>query len=155
MKLYIARHAEAFDPVVNPKRPLTAEGEANAARMANFLAPMGALASRVYHSGALRAEQTAAILASTLAPGQDLEVLPLLNEPDAVSILAAQIIGWGDDTLLVGHIPFLPRLVSELVVHNENQYLLDFQPATLVCLQKMDVWRWGILWVLRPDIIPA
>lgn len=154
MKLYIARHAEAIGAEINPKRPLTEQGKIHVERIADFLAPMGVLVSRVYHSGVLRAQQTAEILAGAIAPGQSFEAMPLLTDPDGVQILAAQTIGWADDTLLVGHIPFMPRLVSELVVQNENQTLVDFQPATLVCLQRIGPMRWCILWALQPDIIP-
>ena len=63
MKLYLVQHGEAHAKNVDPERPLTERGHGDVARLAAFLSRAGVRVERVIHSGKLRAEQTAGVLA--------------------------------------------------------------------------------------------
>ena len=67
MKLYLVQHGEAKSKDEDEKRPLTDQGRQGVERVAAFLKGAGVETKRVIHSGKLRAEQTAEILAN-LAP---------------------------------------------------------------------------------------
>ena len=82
--------------------------------MARLLASAGTRAVRVAHSGKLRAQQTAEVLAAALAPAAVLEIMTGLNPNDAVEPVARRVAGWTSDTILVGHLPFMGRLVARL-----------------------------------------
>jgi phosphohistidine phosphatase len=68
MRLYLVQHGEAVAEDVDPARPLSATGQSDVTKVARFLAASGLSVSQVLHSGKLRAEQTAALLAAALAP---------------------------------------------------------------------------------------
>ncbi|MCB1827487.1 MAG: phosphohistidine phosphatase SixA, partial [Coxiellaceae bacterium] len=61
---------------------------------------------------------------------------------------------WTDDTLIVGHLPFMPRLISGLVMGNPDVYpIVNYPPAGIVCLQHFDQHRWIIQWILNPFLV--
>ena len=60
--LYLVHHAEAAESHVDPQRPLTEAGRRHAERLAGEAARRGVRPAAVWHSGKLRARQTAEIL---------------------------------------------------------------------------------------------
>src|SRR5687767_10823392 len=66
VELYLMRHGEAEAGASDAARRLTAEGAAAVERVAARAAAAGVRLDRVYHSGLVRAEQTALILARHL-----------------------------------------------------------------------------------------
>ncbi|MFO8544209.1 hypothetical protein SC406_11455 [Legionella pneumophila serogroup 1] len=44
-------------------------------------------------------------------------------------------------------------LVSQLVVEDEHQILVSFEPGSLVCLDKADGLDWCIAWMIRPELL--
>ena len=59
MYLYLVHHGVAVGPEEDARRPLSAVGLAGAARVAALAAAKGAKPDIVWHSGKLRAKQTA------------------------------------------------------------------------------------------------
>lgn len=153
MRLLLAQHGEACAKEVDPDRPLTARGAADADRMAGFLGAAGVRTGRVIHSGKLRARQTAARLAAVIAPGVDLEVSGLINPKDNPAAFDWQSGSWDRDTLVVGHLPFLARLVAHLVSGDQAQSVVAYQPGSVVCLQQIDGEQWSIAWMIRPEML--
>ena len=145
MKLYLMKHGEAQAKDVDPERPLTGRGRA-------FLAAAGVRAQRVIHSGKLRAAQTAECLARSLAPGVELEVSGLINPNDSPKAFDWQSDSWDRDTLVVGHLPFLARLVSHLLLGDEDRPFTAYRPGSIVCLGLQPDGGWQIDWMLRPDL---
>lgn len=153
MRLILARHGEANRPEVDPGKNLSEAGRAGVESVARFLGNMGSLrVARVLHSGKARAAQTAEILAATLAPGVSLEENKALAPNDPVQPLVADVASWDQDTLIAGHLPFLGRFLSSLVVGNEETDVVRFAAATVVCLEKIEG-RWVIEWVVGPGIL--
>ena len=114
MKLYLMQHGEACAKDVDPERPLTNEGRLDVERMGAFLKRSGVKVRRVIHSGKLRAQQTAEILADLIAPEVESEVSGLMNPNDNPRAFDWQAESWDQDTLIVGHLPFMAGLVSHL-----------------------------------------
>jgi phosphohistidine phosphatase len=153
MKLYLVQHGEALPEAVDPARPLSPDGGEAVARMARFLAGGDLRVARICHSGKLRARQTAEILAAILAPEAALEQRDGLNPKDPVAPLAAELAAWEAETLFVGHLPFLDRLVSQLLLGAEAGGSVTFRPGSVACLERDQEGRWRLQWMLRPELL--
>jgi phosphohistidine phosphatase len=153
MNLYLVQHGEACVKDVDPKRPLTEHGKAEVERLAAFLHQAGIQVARLIHSGKLRAVQTAEILAKAIGPGVELESSGLINPNDNPKAFDWQQGSWIKDTLIVGHLPFLAKLVSHLVIDDEDRLITAFQPGSVVCLEHQNDTLWQINWMIRPELL--
>jgi phosphohistidine phosphatase len=153
MKLYLAQHGDSLSGQVNPQRPLSERGREDIRRLAEFVGGSGVRMRRVYHSGKLRARQTAELLGAQLASAEAIEAASGLNPNDPVEPVADQINRWTEDTLLVGHLPFMERLVAYLVGGASDRPLAAFQPGSLACLERDADGRWAVAWMLRPELL--
>jgi phosphohistidine phosphatase len=152
MKLYLVQHGEACAKQVDPERPLTERGNADVDRLAAFLKQAGIRVERVIHSEKLRAVQTAEYLAQAIAPGVVPESSGIINPNDDPRAFDWQSDSWDHDTLVVGHLPFVAKLVSHLVVEDEDKPLTAWQPGSIVCLERADHTGWKINWMLTPEL---
>ena len=155
MKLYLAQHGHAVSKEEDSERPLSAQGEQDVRRMASRLGDAGIQVTRVWHSGKQRAAQTADMLAKKVLCGRKTERLKGLGPNDPVTEFATDADVWDEDTLVVGHLPFLSRLLSLLLVDDVQHELVRFSPGSLVCLERDAEDRWGIAWMLRPELFHA
>lgn len=158
MKLYLVRHGEAVPPAENPQQPLSETGRADVERMAAFLAASCPPVARVFHSTKARARETAVLLAGVLAPGVVPEEAAGLAPNDATDTLADRVAGWAGgggagDVMVVGHLPFMPRMVSRLTMGGEFSAGVLFTPATVACLESLTEPRWTLAWIMRPELL--
>lgn len=153
MKLYLVQHGEACAKDVDPGRPLTEQGKADIARLAAFLKQAGIQVERVIHSGKLRAAQTAERLAAAVAPGVEAESSGIINPNDDPRAFDWQSDSWDRDTLVVGHLPFMAKLVSHLLIEDESRVFTAFRPGSVVCLEHAGDAPWQIAWMIRPELL--
>ncbi len=153
MRLYLVQHGDAVAKDVDPDRPLSQDGRDDVAEVAAHLAGRVPPPLRVAHSGKTRAQQTADILASQLASGSVVEAVTGLAPLDDVEPWVKEVAGWTQDTALVGHQPFMGRLVSRLVSGRASTDVFDYQPGSVVCLERDDQSVWRIVWALRPELV--
>lgn len=153
MKLFLVQHGEAHAKDVDPDRPLTDRGKEDVDRLAVFLDKAGIRVERVIHSGKLRALETATRLAGAIAPGVEPESSGLINPNDNPRAFDWQSESWDMDTLIVGHLPFMARLVSHLVIGDENRPITAYQPGSMVCLELNEEARWLVDWMIRPELL--
>ena len=154
MRLYLVQHGDAVPEQLDPERPLSAVGRREVEAVARLLAGTGAPAVRVAHSGKLRAQQTAELLATALAPDTAPEIMTGLNPNDPVEPMARGIADWTSDVMLVGHLPFMAKLVARLVAGDERRPVAAFVPGTVVCLEQAETGDWVIAWMVRPELAP-
>jgi phosphohistidine phosphatase len=152
MRVYIVRHGKAAPSEIDPQHSLSELGRLQVQQLANFLSKKRLTVSRIYHSGLLRAQQTAEILAAVVESTHGVEENTDLLPEKPVNILAMDLAVASGDVMLVGHLPLLNKLVSELVLGNEEYTLVNFFPGTLVCLERVDN-RWVIDWMLATEIL--
>jgi phosphohistidine phosphatase len=118
MELYLVQHGEAKPEAEDPERPLTERGEEAVRQMAAWAAQVGVRVVQIRHSGKRRAEQTAALLTERLSPAQGVIAVeglkPIADPRPVVETLQSE----HQPITLVGHLPFLSRLASLLVVEN-------------------------------------
>lgn len=153
MKLYLVQHGDACAKEVDPERPLTEKGEADIDCLARWMQQTGIQVDRVIHSGKRRARQTAERLAAVIAPGTSLEVSGLMNPNDNPKAFDWQTGSWDRDTLVVGHMPFMARLVSHLLVEDENRLSTGYLPGSAVCLELCQDTHWQMNWMIRPELL--
>ena len=153
MKLYLLQHGDALPDEVNPERPLSKLGREDVKRLAEFVGNHGILVMHVYHSGKMRARETAEIVAARMATGVKIEATTGLNPNDPVEPWVKQINNWQEDTLLVGHMPFMGRLAAYLLSGNSSSQFVAFKPGSMLCLERDESGDWAIAWMLRPELL--
>ena len=153
MKLYLVQHGEALPKEVNSDRPLSDQGRQDVERLARFLADRGVRVSRVWHSGKTRARQTAELLAAAAAPGVKAETGVGLAPNDPTKAFAETLAALREDAMVVGHLPFMARLVTRLVAKSDDGTIVAYLPGSLVCLERDDDGAWAITWMLRPELV--
>jgi phosphohistidine phosphatase len=154
MKLYLIQHGEAKTEREDPERSLTERGEDEVKRVAEAGKRLGVLPSKIYHSGKLRAKQTADMIAGALKiPGASVQAVQGLNPNDDVRPWAERISTESEDLMLVGHLPFLDKLASLLLCGDENARLVLFRYSAIVRLDQKEDRRWAVRWILTPEMI--
>ena len=150
MRLYLVQHGQALSKEEHTDRPLSEAGDHDVHRLAAFLKAAGIKVSRILHSGKTRAQQTAEILAGSIMSHGQVETIEDISPNDPTDHLMDQIKGWDRDTLVVGHLPYMARLVSPLVTQQQRYGITGFEPGTLICLEKTASASWEITLMLQP-----
>ena len=151
MKLYLTQHGDSELAEKDPKRPLSALGEADIKHLTHFISPLNLHVQRAFHSGKLRAEQTATILSQGFKSRDSFSARADLEPMAPISTMLNDLLNWQEDSLLVSHQPFLGKLLSQLLIGDENKNLVNFTPGSMVCLQQNENKEWALLWMLSPD----
>jgi phosphohistidine phosphatase len=146
IKLYFAQHGRAVDKADDPERPLSQKGIEQSTDVAKQLQALGATISTICHSNKLRAQQTAEIFASNLNLA-DVSEAEHLSPNDDISLIKQNLTL--DNTLYIGHLPHLGKLVSSLVTGNDDLDIIKFQNSAVICLEKNDG-RYKIFFYLTP-----
>jgi phosphohistidine phosphatase len=149
MALYLVRHGESVPKEINPDCPLSDNGLVEVKRMAELAAEKNTELTKILHSGKKRAEQTAIIFRVILKPLFGLDQSIGLNPNDDIFYILG-LIEQAENIMIVGHLPFLEKLASYLVTGDEEEPVVQFQTAGIVCLDKDDKGKWEIKWTLMP-----
>jgi phosphohistidine phosphatase len=119
MHLYLVHHGEAVGPEVDARRPLSNIGRAEVDRLAAKAAALGAKPQIVWHSGKLRAKQTAEAYWRSCNALAEFSATRDLQPDDAPQWIRDRLRGETKDILITGHFPHLPRLLALLVTGGE------------------------------------
>jgi len=153
MKLYLTQHGEALSKIEDANRPLSDKGKSDVVRLAVTLKNAKIRFDRVLHSGKLRAQQTAESVTKTMESDVVVESSGILNPNDDPKAFAWQDDCWDKDMLVVGHLPFLAKLVSHLLINDEEKTLVAFKPGCMICLNCDDNKTWTIEWMMTPECV--
>lgn len=96
------------------RRPLSTAGRAEVERLAAEAATRGVKPAVVWHSGKLRAKQTAEIFWSACHALAELSATRDLQPEDSPEWMADRLRFEPRDIMLAGHYPHLPRLLARL-----------------------------------------
>ena len=151
MRCYLVRHGDAQSAQVDPQRPLSARGRAEVAELAQLALSRDVQVAEIRHSGILRAQETAAILAGYLNPPDGVHPSAGLLPEDDPAIAKVELDAAGQPIMLVGHLPYVGRLAALLVKGDAAQSIGEFSPATMVCCTKIGA-RWRIEWQIAPSL---
>jgi len=147
-KLYFVQHGLATSKIDNPERPLSEDGIKQSQNIAKQLLTANTPISSIFHSGKLRAQQTAEIIASILNI-KTVTAIDYLSPNDDTALIKRHLNV--DKALYVGHLPHLEKLISDLITGKENPEIIKFQNSAIVCLEKNDS-LYHILWYLTPQL---
>lgn len=150
--LYLVQHGEARAKNVDPERALTEAGRQTVERMARWAVEAGIKVDRIRHSGKRRAEQTAGILADRLHPAEGVSAAAGLGPNDDVQPVARGLVDQLGPLLLVGHLPFLSRLASLLLVGQPDRPLIRFCQGGLVGLLHEEG-HWSVGCLIPPSMV--
>jgi phosphohistidine phosphatase len=153
MRIYLAQHGLAVPKEADPEHPLSERGRADVRRLADLLSAAGVTVERALHSGKTRAAQTAELLAQGLGCPRAPEARSGLAPRDPLESLSADLAFWTEDTLVVGHLPYLGRLTSLLLCGDPDRPVAAFRPGSLVCLEREGNGGWLLAWMIRPDLL--
>jgi len=138
LDIYLIQHAESVSEKEDPQRPLSDEGKVTMEKVGSLAARLGINPDMIYHSGKLRAKQTAEALAQHLQLSDKVRERPGLAPLDQVSPTADWLekeAASGTRSLaIVAHLPFLEKLASLLVAGNEDNGVVAFQHGAIVKL---------------------
>ena len=152
MKLYLVRHGKAEDSVdESGERPLSQRGMADVEAQAKFLAGANVKVQQVFHSGKLRARQTAEILSALVAPGVALQKIDNITPMDDTDFLAAQLQNWDIDTMVCGHNPFMERMTARLLAGDDEENVVIVKTATVMCFERFAN-KWVMDWMVVPSL---
>ena len=132
MQLFLVHHAEAVGPSVDPQRPLSSAGHAHAGALAASARDAGVKPDAIWHSGKLRARQTAEAFWRACNPFASLKMVRGLRPEDSAVWVRDLLLVEEQDVLLVGHMPNLPALLELLT--GESRFPLH-----------------GLVWLERED----
>jgi phosphohistidine phosphatase len=141
--IYLVHHADAVAPDVDAQRPLSVAGRAHATRLAKSAFERGVVPEAIWHSGKLRARQTAEAFLQCCNPLAQFQAIRGLQPSDPPSWIRDDLFGELRDVMIVGHMPHLPRALT-LLVAGEESPLIEFPQHGLVALEAT-----GRLWKER------
>jgi phosphohistidine phosphatase len=150
--LYLVQHGEAKAKEEDPERPLTERGRKAVEHVAVWSARMGLNVDQIRHSGKRRAEQTAEIFAQHLKVPEGVVAVSGLAPNDDVVPVARALEQETRTLMLVGHLPFLSRLASQLLVNDSKKTIIRFKMGGLVGLAR-EAGLWSVACLVPPDII--
>jgi phosphohistidine phosphatase SixA len=148
MDIYLVRHGDAVSASENPLRPLSATGCERVERLGQAALQRGARPAVIWHSGILRAMETAEILARRWTPAPSAVGVSGLLPEDDPAIIAADLEVAAEPVMLVSHLPLLGRLLALLLRGDPDRTAAEFAPASMVCLARAAEWK--ISWQIAP-----
>ena len=130
-------------PDIDPRRPLSAGGLAAVERLAAEAASRGVKPAIVWHSGKLRARQTAEAFWRACNALAELAATRDVQPDDPPDWIRDRLRGESRSIVIAGHFPHLPRLLAKLL----NDERAQFPAHGAVALTTADEGEtWSELW---------
>lgn len=158
MNLYLLRHGIAVEPgasIKDAERPLTPRGRRRLVQITRAMRALRISFDLILTSPYVRAEQTAGIVARSLKLKQKLACFEALTPGGNPQALVQHLNGLrpkSKSVLLVGHEPYLSKLVALLTSGNTNLEM-DFKKGGF-CKLEIEKLRCGrcatLAWLLAP-----
>ena len=149
VRIYIAHHGDAVGPHENPMRPLSEAGHQQVADLAREAAARQAKPRLIWHSGKLRARQTAEAYWRACNPLAQFTAARGLLPDDPPDWIAERLLTEDGEVMVVGHMPHLPRLLRLLLTGNADAGAFAFPAHGLVCVEHV-AGTWTERWRLAP-----
>jgi phosphohistidine phosphatase len=112
--VHLVHHADALGPHIDAQRPLSSLGLEQAAWLAQRAVEAGVKPSAIWHSGKLRARQTAEAFLRACNPSARFLMVRGLRPEDPVDWIRDMLEGEHEDVLAAGHMPHIAQLSMHL-----------------------------------------
>jgi len=144
--LVLVHHGDAVGPEIDPMRPLSDRGRASAQLLAFDAAKKGIRPDCIWHSGKLRARQTAEIFWRACNPFAAFSAERGLQPTDPPGWMRDRLIGETRDIMLVGHMPNIAHLLRLLLGEAPDTSQTTFPLHGCVALEtagegRIEAWR--------------
>ena len=146
--IVLVHHADAVDPAVDAQRPLSEIGRAQAASVARSLLAHNVKPACIWHSGKLRARQTAEAIRQLCNPLAEFSAIRGLLPDDPPDWIRDRLTGESRQVVVVGHFPHMPRVVQALK-RDEGGGAFDFPLHGAIALEEVDE-AWVEQWRVSP-----
>ncbi len=148
MSMYFVQHGLAVDKAENPSRPLSEKGTLYVNKVASHLSGFDLSIKQVFHSGKERAEQTARLFAAALDISQ-INLHQYLNPNDDVNQVIPLL---EDNSMYVGHLPHMEKLVSKLLCGDDDAELVEFENSAVICVDRKES-GYRLQWMIRASML--
>jgi phosphohistidine phosphatase len=146
--LVLVHHGDAVGPDVDPMRPLSSVGRAATGRLAGLAAERGVKPDAIWHSGKLRARQTAELFWQACNPFAPITAERGLLPDDPPHWMRDRLAAEARSILIASHLPYLPRLLASLLGERDESRAHVFPLHGCVALET-DGDRWKEAWRLE------
>jgi phosphohistidine phosphatase len=140
MKVHLVHHADALPPLVDPQRPLSSRGLLQAERLAAAARDAGVRPHAIWHSGKLRARQTAEAFLRACNPFASFTMVRGLRPEDPPEWLREMLEAEEVEILAAGHMPHIMDLARMLGA------VESFPPHGMVTLERVEPRRYIERW---------
>ena len=117
-----------------------------------FIAAPTVAVDAVWHSGKERA-RSGELLAEAVGTRDGVVQREGLGPKDQVATTKEALEQTGGDVMIVGHLPFLGKLVALLVTGSEENEIVEFQFGSVVCIERRDDGKWKVAWMITPALL--
>jgi phosphohistidine phosphatase len=148
--VYLVHHAHALAAHIDHTQPLSTVGIAQAEQVARAAVEHGAKPALIWHSGKLRARQTAEAWLRLVNPFATFLAVRGLRPDDDPEIVDSALRAEVRDVLVASHMPFLPALLHRLTTGRRDRLSAPFPLNGCVALERA-----GELWHERWTIAPS
>ena len=135
-RVILVHHGDAVPAGADPMRPLSARGRAGVEALARQAADRGARPRAIWHSGKLRARQTAEAYWRACNPLAEFGAVRGLQPDDPPEWMADRLLAEEGEVMLVGHMPHLSRLLATLRGASAGDASPAFPTNGVVCLEE-------------------
>ena len=149
MWIHLVHHAHALPGEEDARRPLSNAGVAAAETLATEAATRGCKPAAIWHSGKLRAKQTAEPFWRRCNPLADFRAVRNLQPDDPPEWIRDEVQANERDIMLVGHMPHIDRLRSLLCPAGSASGTTAFPQHGVVALERTST-GWQERWRLAP-----
>jgi phosphohistidine phosphatase len=140
MLVVLIHHADALGPAIDPLQPLSETGLAQAEALAGQARERGVAPKIIWHSGKLRARQTAEWFLRRCNPMAEFRAARGLLPADPPMWIHDAILLEDRDVLVVGHMPNVARLAERFGATE------PLPPHGMMAFERIDEvrfeWRW-------------
>ena len=150
MRLYLMQHGKALSKDEDPKRSLSSLGRKETEYIASFLRARQIRVDSIWHSSKERAEETAELIARAVGISC-CEERSDLQPNDPVEAIPQELHERGENVLIVGHLPFLQKLLSLLLIGREKHDIGGITYSGIICLSYDETWN--LEWIVTPQLI--
>jgi phosphohistidine phosphatase len=153
MRVYLIRHGKARPKENDDERHLSDAGREEVRKVVAMLKPLKIHVGAIWHSHKTRAIETAHEISVAIESDDGLIERDDLAPNDEVVPVAKEIVRQGADVAIVGHLPFLSRLASRLLVGSESADVVAMTTGSAVCLEHDPQCGWGVVWMIAPEML--
>ena len=147
--ILLVHHGEAVGPEVDPSRPLSGRGLGDTTRLAGEAAARGFKPDVIWHSGKLRARQTAEPILRLCNPMAEFRMVRGLLPEDPPEWMRDELNAETRDAVIVGHLPHIPALARRL-----SPDAGEFPMNGLVAFERSGERSWTERWRANPASVP-